>query len=119
MAKKIKNATLNREEILDVLLNIQRKNGTIGEDDTDLDLSELCWNENYENDVVDIEKVEDFGGEGMGDTTYFVLKIGHNQYIKFTGSYDSWNGTEWYDGNEFDFVEPVQVMKTIYNKIKG
>lgn len=52
------------------------------------------------------------GGEGQGDEYYIVLSIQDNDtkdkiYVRFSGYYDSWNGTEWDEG--FDLVSPVTV----------
>ena len=59
-----------------------------------------------------------FGGEGQGDQYYFVLKMDTDDgdfYIRYNGSYDSWNGVEW--DNDFEQVVPQQTVKTVYYRV--
>lgn len=78
-------------------------------------------------------KVDDIGGEGEGDhreVTYAIVPEGmfpvHGErtihaketpgavaYVQFTGSYDSYNGTEWND--EFTSVSPELHTSIVYN----
>lgn len=62
------------------------------------------------------EEVEQYGGEGMGDTWYSVKYFPeHDIYIKVTGWYQSYNGTEFYDGwGCCSQVRPQQKTITIY-----
>lgn len=60
--------------------------------------------------------VEDFGGEGMGDTRYVVFSVG-DQFFQVYGYYASWDGTTWDNPTPFE-VEPVQVMVTEYREKK-
>jgi hypothetical protein len=62
-----------------------------------------------------IEEVDQYGGEGQGDTWYSVKHfIDHDVYIKTSGYYSSYNGTEFYDGYGEE-VKPVE--KTIIEYI--
>ena len=40
--------------------------------------------------------VEDFGGEGQGETRYVVFSVG-DQFFRVDGYYASWDGTTWED----------------------
>jgi hypothetical protein len=62
-----------------------------------------------------IEEVDQYGGEGQGDTWYSVKYfVDHDVYIKTNGHYSSYNGTEFYDGYGEE-VKPVE--KTIIEYI--
>lgn len=41
------------------------------------------------------------------------------KFYETQGSYDSWNGTEWYDIRDFYEVEAKQVTVTQYVPVKG
>lgn len=56
----------------------------------------------------EFEFVEQFGGEGLGDVAWFVLKIG-DRYFRKDGWHQSHHGTE-YDG-DFTEVHRVQVLR--------
>lgn len=67
------------------------------------------------------EEVEQYGGEGEGITWYSVKYFPkHDIYIKVSGYYTSYNGTEFYDGFEGSCseVRPEKVEVTQYNPIK-
>ena len=56
--------------------------------------------------------IEDsFGGEGQGDEMWAVYAIKKENlkeiYVRVSGYYDSWNGTEW--NGELEVVEPKNV----------
>lgn len=63
------------------------------------------------------EVAEEVGGEGKGDHRHIVFKILADEkfYIKFTGHYDSWNGTEW--NNEFKITVPEERKVIVYVNI--
>jgi len=66
-----------------------------------------------------VKCVKYFGGEGMGDTRYIVFKLDTPEgdvYLEFHGSYDSWNGTEWYEAY---LVEPREVTVIEYHKVQA
>ncbi len=62
------------------------------------------------------KEVEQYGGEGQGDTWYSVKYFkDHDVYIKVTGYYQSYNGTEFYDGwGCCSQVKPVDKVVTFY-----
>lgn len=62
------------------------------------------------------EPIEDFGGEGMGDSVYVIFKIG-DQFFKKDGYYSSWNGTDWDEGEPLHEVAPAQEMVTVYKAV--
>jgi len=67
--------------------------------------------------------VEDFGGEGMGDSAWVIYKLVNNKdltasYIQYDGYYSSYDGTDWESWNEFSVVEPVDVVITQYHGVK-
>lgn len=51
--------------------------------------------------------IDSFGGEGEGDTIWRIVKFEtYGIYIKISGYYDSYNGTDWDDISEvFPFVQ--------------
>lgn len=69
-----------------------------------------------ESGLGEIQEVEQYGGEGQGDTWYSVKYFPkHNVYIKVEGYYQSYNGTEFYDGwNSCRQVFPTQRTITVY-----
>jgi len=59
------------------------------------------------------ELVTRFGGEGQGDETWFVLKIG-DQLFRMDGYYESDYGTDW-DGDLYE-VKSVVKEVTFYER---
>jgi hypothetical protein len=66
-----------------------------------------------------IKTIEQKGGGGQGDEWYIVFHFTeHNIYLKCDGYYQSYNGTEFYNGWDDCFeVKPKQVEVTIYENI--
>ena len=64
-------------------------------------------------------KYEDsYGGEGQGEeywSVYSFTRDSETVFVKFDGSYASYNGSEY---DDYYFVEPKQMMVTVYEKIK-
>ena len=62
------------------------------------------------------EEVDSYGGEGQGDTWYVVYHFpNHDVYIRVDGYYQSYDGTEFYDGwGCCKEVKPVQKTITVY-----
>lgn len=59
--------------------------------------------------------VQHFGGEGMGDEYYNVVKFVKGDdfiFVKFDGYYESYNGSEY---QEYCVVTPKEVTSTVYN----
>lgn len=80
----------------------------------DLGYDEVRW-ENY--DFGKVENVDDYGGEGQGETFYVVYHfIDHDVYIKIDGWYQSYNGAE-FETAPFE-VRPVEKMVIFYEKVK-
>lgn len=54
---------------------------------------------------------DEFGGEGEGDSYWFVFKLvlpnEKEYYVKYNGYYNSWDGTSW-DSYEPELVEPYE-----------
>jgi len=64
------------------------------------------------------EYMANFGGEGEGEQYWSVYKFTKGTeavYVKFDGSYQSYNGSEY---DEFFFVEPKEVTRIEYVKVK-
>lgn len=60
------------------------------------------------------EEIEQYGGEDCGSTWYSIKYFkDHDVYIKTNGHYQSYNGTEFYDGYGEE-VKPVQKTVTVY-----
>jgi len=63
---------------------------------------------------INYECVEQHGGEGEGDqywTVYKFTKDGEQQFVKFNGWYQSYNGSEM---TEYSFVTPKKVEVIVY-----
>ena len=59
-----------------------------------------------------IEVVESYGGEGEGETYYYVLHfVDHGVYTRSDAHYTSYDGTDWSDS---EFKECEKVPKTGY-----
>lgn len=77
--------------------------------------SDLAWVLRKDGETIDgvtYRVVEDFGGEGLGDTRYIVIAVedGNSvQYFRKDGYYASYDGSTW-DG---DFREVKAEQKTI------
>lgn len=57
--------------------------------------------------------VEDFGGEGQGETRYVVFSVGE-QFFRVDGYYASWDGTTWEDPIPEEVVaKEVTVIKYV------
>ena len=66
------------------------------------------------------KEVEQYGGEGQGDTWYSVKYFpDHDVYIRVDGFYTSYNGTDFNDGWDCcSEVRPEQKTITVYKQIK-
>lgn len=61
-----------------------------------------------------VENVEQVGGEGEGDHWHQVWYFkDHDVYIKITGDYSSYNGTDFYNGYGSE-VKPVEKTITVF-----
>ena len=62
----------------------------------------------------EVEEVDQYGGEGQGETWYSVkLFKDHGVYIRIDGYYESYNGVE-FDQGYGEVVEPKQKTITVY-----
>lgn len=81
-----------------------------------LSLNEFISNLEYEKDsthlhgIGDVSWFDGYSGEEDGSSHTWVVFTNGNQYWRITGSYSSWNGTEWYGGAEE--VSPVKKVVT-------
>jgi hypothetical protein len=66
----------------------------------------------------DVKIVEDFGGEGQGDTRYLVFQVtdeeGEVRLFQKDGYYSSYNGSDW-DGDFYEVVETKEIV-TVYKQ---
>ncbi len=78
------------------------------------DVSQREWME--ENNIPVFEEIHQEGGEGEGDHWESVKYFkDHGVYIKVVGYYQSYNGTEFYDGWECCHnVKPQEKVITVY-----
>ena len=66
--------------------------------------SNLSWAENEKQiqefmGLGEIKEIEQYGGEDQGSTWYSVKHfVDHDVYIRTDGYYQSYNGTDFYDG---------------------
>lgn len=80
------------------------------------EVSIYAWYEFDEKDLGlgEIEEVDNYGGEGQGDTWYTVRYFkDHDVYIKTNGFYSSYNGTD-FDYGFGEEVKPVEKTITVY-----
>lgn len=83
--------------------------------------TDYYWDDIDEDAEIDLkgfgklEFVEDFGGEGQGDTMWVVFKV-QDRYFRKTAYYDSWNGASW--DSSLEEVEPKEKVITVYEVIK-
>lgn len=65
---------------------------------------------------IEFHEVDSYGGEGQGETWYIVYYFPkHDVYIRIDGYYQSYNGTEFYDGwGCCKEVKPVKKTITVY-----
>ena len=64
------------------------------------------------------KEVEQYGGEGQGDTWYSIKYFSeHDVYIRTNGWYSSYEGTEFENGYGEE-VTPVQKTITVYEQVK-
>lgn len=95
--------------------------------DNEVGLDELdCFTKTKKIGNLLVTSVDSYGGEGQGESYYSVVKITREDgsdetYMRTDGFYSSYDGVEHYGG--FDsccyLVEPVQVMKTEYKRLKN
>lgn len=66
-----------------------------------------------------VEQVDSYGGEGQGETWYSIWHFqDHGIYIQVDGYYQSYHGTEFYDGwDSCKQVEPKQRTVTVYENV--
>ena len=67
---------------------------------------------------ISAEHQTNHGGEGEGDSFWSVYKFTQGEvtvFVKFDGSYQSYNGSEY---DSWYFVEPKEVTVTEYFKVK-
>lgn len=64
----------------------------------------------------EVKEVDQYGGEGEGENWWSVKHfVDHNVFIKVSGFYQSYNGTEFYNGwEECSEVKPVEKVVTVY-----
>lgn len=101
-------------------MNRQRVKEIIDAHTGDASVIELIWEDYTPQDENVVMLPDYYLGEEDGSTfTYVMFKIIDREdisYIKFTGRYSSWDGTEW--NEKFDFIEPYEVTVTKYKKIE-
>lgn len=80
---------------------------------SEYDIIKKLWKE--KNGIV-WEEIDQYGGEGQGDTWWSVKYFPeHDVYIKVNGYYQSYNGTEFYNGwNSCSEVKPKEKVITVY-----
>lgn len=61
-------------------------------------------------------KVDEYGGEGQGDSLWVVFSVG-DKFYKMEGYYSSWDGGSWEDGKPYE-VEPHEVTVIQYREKK-
>lgn len=97
---------MNFEQIMEVLKNKIEK------------VDNFAWEEYNEQtlDLGTIKEIDQVGGEGEGERWHSVKHfVDHDVYIKVTGHYSSYNGTDFWD--EWDAcreVKPQEKTITVY-----
>jgi len=71
-------------------------------------------------DIGRVESVTSEGGEGQGDSYYFVLRLtdadGNVQLFRGDGYYSSYDGVNW-EGTELYEVEPREKVVIVYEAV--
>jgi len=80
---------------------------------SEFDIIEKLWKEKIK---LDWKEVDQYGGEGKGDTWWSIKYFpDHDVYLRVYGYYQSYNGTEFYDGwGCVSEVKPQQKTITVY-----
>lgn len=77
------------------------------------DIAKKEWKK--KNNLPDWEEVEQYGGEGQGDTWYSIKYFPeHNVYLRVNGWHQSYNGTDFNGWEDCVEVKPQQKTITIY-----
>ncbi len=66
---------------------------------------------------IQFQHEDSYGGEGQGDdywSVYSFSRDGETIYVKFSGWYASYNGSEF---NEWFFVQPQEKVITVFNRV--
>lgn len=82
----------------------------------DSQVANYCWDdyEEAELGLGKIEEVDQYGGEGQGETWYKVNHfVDHNVYIRTDGFYSSYNGTDFDEGFGSE-VRPISKTITVF-----
>lgn len=99
IVEKLKEANIKPEDLQDIIEGYGSSEFTL---------------EFLETLVGNVEEVNSIGGgEGEGDYVERVYHFkDHNVYIKITGFYSSYNGTDW--GEHFREVKPKEKVVTVF-----
>ena len=101
---------MNAQEIIEKLAELKIKDKHLAWEDFDSDEQAAALAENIGEYKIVYSKG---GNEGGGDTMIRVFEfVGHDVFLKATGYYASYNGTDW-DG-EFTEVRPHEKVITVY-----
>lgn len=88
--------------------------------DSDISVNNFAY-EDYnveELGLGEIKEVEQYGGEGQGDTWYSVKYfVDHDVYIRVEGWYSSYEGSNFDGWSSCKEVKPVKKTITVYNDI--
>lgn len=73
------------------------------------------------HNIPEWEEIDQYGGEGQGDTWWSIKYFPkHNVYIKVSGWYQSYNGTDFGDWNEAcTQVFPQEKIITVYEPVSN
>lgn len=76
---------------------------------------DVAKNEWKENVGLNWEEIDQYGGEGQGDTWYSVKYFPDDDvYIKVNGFYSSYNGTDFDGWEDCQEVRPIEKTITVY-----
>lgn len=106
---------MTAEEIIEILKKYEVRVEDFAYDDIQEDLEDTIKVETGE-----WKEINQYGGEGQGDTWYSIKHFPkHNVYIKVSGYYSSYNGTDFGNWkNSCKGVIPVQKTIIDYEVIK-
>jgi len=113
--------SLTKKDIISILKdkNISVEDfayGDFGEAVFESGTNKRIYSKSFVDGLGEIEEVDQRGGEDMGSDWYSIKFLHeHDMYLKVQGYYQSYNGTEFYDGYDcISIVSPKLVTITVY-----
>lgn len=103
-----------------VINGINKSEYYYAKENEDDEIEIWCKKDDSHWDIVDFEdahRIQEYFDTmcevnyGDGNEIYIILKIDEETYVRFEGTYSSWNTTSWYD---MKLVQPTEITITKY-----